>query len=282
MVEDESGLRVPLLERGSRLPAHVAEYIARTRRLDDRHIGAVHQPLERGRRLGVTGVGEDLAADMEPVAVAAGGTVVQLYGLVPITYNLPLRPRGDVAGLEAGQHDRLPVDAPAHLEQRLEALLHPIGADEGQRSGLVNEDPVQHERRQAECVIAVEVGEEHDIDARRLHAHPMHVRQEWCARVEQHPSVDNDCAVISLGGEGGPRAKKGKFQATVTAGLRYTSWIACRSSIPSFIGRWNDLRPLIRPMPPARLLITAVRTASLRSPAPCDSPPELISPERPM
>src|SRR5205823_14914589 len=162
MVEDESGLRVPLLERGSRLPAHVAEYIARTRRLDDR----------------------------------------------------------------------------------------PIGADEGQRSGLVNEDPVQHERRQAECVIAVEVGEEHDIDARRLHAPPMHVRQEWCARVEQHPSVDNDCAVISLGGEGGPRAKKGKFQATVTAGLRYTSWIACRSSIPSFIGRWNDLRPLIRPMPP--------------------------------
>jgi len=28
--------------------------------------------------------------------------------------------------------------------------------------------------------------------------------------------------------------------------------------MPSFMGRWNALRPEMRPMPPARLLITAV------------------------
>ena len=47
------------------------------------------------------------------------------------------------------------------------------------------------------------------------------------------------------------------------------------------MGRWKALRPVIRPVPPARLLMTAVRTASARSPAPLDSPPLLISAERP-
>jgi hypothetical protein len=31
--------------------------------------------------------------------------------------------------------------------------------------------------------------------------------------------------------------------------------------MPSFMGRWKALRPEIRPVPPARLLIPAVRTA---------------------
>jgi len=51
---------------------------------------------------------------------------------------------------------------------------------------------------------------------------------------------------------------------------------------PSFTGRWNALRPEIRPEPPARLLMTAVRTASFRSASPDDAPPELMSGERPM
>ena len=42
------------------------------------------------------------------------------------------------------------------------------------------------------------------------------------------------------------------------------------------MGRWNALRPLIRPMPPARLLMTAVFTASLRSLSPADAPPDEI------
>src|SRR5260221_2142658 len=70
-------------------------------------------------------------------------------------------------------------------------------------------------------------------------------------------------------------------QATVMSLLRYTSWIAFRSFTPSAIGRWKALRPLIRPLPPARLLMTAVATASSESLAP-DAPPELIKPERPM
>ena len=37
--------------------------------------------------------------------------------------------------------------------------------------------------------------------------------------------------------------------------------MALSSSTPSRIGRWNALRPEIKPQPPPRLLITAVRTA---------------------
>ena len=51
--------------------------------------------------------------------------------------------------------------------------------------------------------------------------------------------------------------------------------------MPSSIGRWKALRPEIRPMPPARLLMTAVRTASARSVAPDDAPPQLMRPARP-
>ena len=51
--------------------------------------------------------------------------------------------------------------------------------------------------------------------------------------------------------------------------------------MPSSIGRWNALRPEMRPMPPARLLMTAVLTASARSVSPDDAPPELMRPARP-
>ena len=70
--------------------------------------------------------------------------------------------------------------------------------------------------------------------------------------------------------------------ATVTSGQRYTSWIAFKTAIPSFMGLWNALRPEINPIPPARLLITAVVTASAISDAPDDAPPELIKPARPI
>ena len=70
-------------------------------------------------------------------------------------------------------------------------------------------------------------------------------------------------------------------QAMVTAASRKTSWTAWRSSTPSAMGRWKALRPTMSPVPPARLLMTAVRTAWARSSAPLDSPPELMSPMRP-
>src|SRR6516164_2103536 len=44
--------------------------------------------------------------------------------------------------------------------------------------------------------------------------------------------------------------------------------MAFRSSIPSARGRWKAFRPEISPVPPARLLITAVATASSKSLAP--------------
>ena len=48
-------------------------------------------------------------------------------------------------------------------------------------------------------------------------------------------------------------------------------------------GHWalKRLRPEMRPVPPPRLLMTAVRTASARSLSPFDSPPELIRPHGP-
>src|SRR4026208_1778038 len=78
------------------------------------------------------------------------------------------------------------------------------------------------------------------------------------------------------------RLKPDHTYAIVISFVRYTSWMALSSAAPSFIGRWKALRPEMRPMPPARLLITAVFTASFRSLSPDDAPPELMRPMRPM
>lgn len=56
--------------------------------------------------------------------------------------------------------------------------------------------------------------------------------------------------------------------AIVIDSSKYTFWMAWSSSTPSAIGFWNDLRPQISPMPPARLLTTAVVTASFKSELP--------------
>ena len=77
------------------------------------------------------------------------------------------------------------------------------------------------------------------------------------------------------------RVSCGVLYATVTSELRYTSCMVLRSCTPSFIGRWNALRPEMRPVPPARLLMTAVVTASSKSLAP-EAPPLLIKPARPI
>src|SRR5262249_54070509 len=70
--------------------------------------------------------------------------------------------------------------------------------------------------------------------------------------------------------------------AMVISFVRYTSWIALSSATPSCIGRWKAFRPEISPMPPARLLMTAVLTASFKSLSPAEAPPELIKPARPI
>src|SRR5207302_8138528 len=141
---------------------------------------------------------------------------------------------------------------------------------------------VQNKRRQAERVVAVKMRYEDDLYVAGVNSKTMHVRQERRAAVQEHAAVDHHGPVVAVQRECRAAAEERELYAMVTAGLRYTSWIACSNSMPSFIGRWNDFRPLIRPMPPARLLMTAVRTASFRSVAPLLSPPELIRPDLPM
>ena len=58
-------------------------------------------------------------------------------------------------------------------------------------------------------------------------------------------------------------------------------WVSLLSSIPSAIGFWKAFLPEMSPIPPARLLMTAVRTACARSFLP-EAPPELIMPTRPI
>src|SRR5205814_10414944 len=106
----------------------------------------------------------------------------------------------------------------------------------------------------------------------------VHVGEQRRAPIRKQAAVDQHSPVVAVERERRTAAGERELYAMVTAGLRYPSWIACSNSMPSFIGRWNDLRRLIRPIPPARLLMTAVRTASFRSAAPLLSPPELIRP----
>src|SRR5256885_2468128 len=77
MVEDEPRTRMALLESGGRFPAHVAEDVARTRRLHDRHVGAIDQAVERSGRLGVARVSEDLVAGLDAVAVGTRRAVIE-------------------------------------------------------------------------------------------------------------------------------------------------------------------------------------------------------------
>jgi hypothetical protein len=67
---------------------------------------------------------------------------------------------------------------------------------------------MEDERRKAEGVVAMEVSQEDDLDVGRSNAHPRHVGKQRGARIEQHLAIDDDRAVVSLGGEGRPRAEK--------------------------------------------------------------------------
>src|SRR4029077_2924920 len=145
---------------------------------------------------------------MDPVTVAAGGAMVQLDGLVAVARHLRVGPRGDVLRLEPRQHDRLPVDAPADLKERVEALGYPVRPDEGEGPWLVDEDPGQDERRQAQRVIDVKVRQEYDLDVDRIDADFVHVRQQGRTRVEENAAIDHDRAVVTLRGEGGAGTEK--------------------------------------------------------------------------
>ena len=96
---------------------------------------------------------------------------------------------------------------------------------------------------------------------------------------------EGDAVLVSLTFPSGRRSAlsvgAGSPYATPIDSSRNTSWIRFSSFTPSDIGRWNAFRPEISPIPPARLLMTAVRAACAKSLSPLE-PPELISPTRPM
>ena len=73
-------MSLPQLAGG--LPAHVAEDVPGTGRLDDRDVGAVDQLVEGRRRFRVARVRDDLAVDVDPVTIAAHRSVVKLHRLV--------------------------------------------------------------------------------------------------------------------------------------------------------------------------------------------------------
>ncbi len=74
---------------------------------------------------------------------------------------------------------------------------HTGGPDEDERPA-VDEDPVQDERRQAQHVVAVEVGQEDDLDVAGVDTQAVHVREKGRAAVQQHPAVRDDRAVVPV------------------------------------------------------------------------------------
>jgi hypothetical protein len=69
-------------------------------------------------------------------------------------------------------------------------------------------------------VVAVEVGQEDDVDRARVDAEPVQVRQQRRAAVEQEVPVDDDPGVVPLERERRSRSQEGEPQAIVTPGLR--------------------------------------------------------------
>src|SRR4029077_8663653 len=112
-------------------PAHVAENIPRTGRLDNRDVRAIDQLLERRGRFGVSRVRKDAVVDADAVTVRPAGAVVELDRLVLVTRDGAGWLGRLVRHFEPVPHGELPVLAPADLEQRLESLFDAVGSDEG-------------------------------------------------------------------------------------------------------------------------------------------------------
>ena len=83
----------------------------------------------------------------------------------------------------------------------------------------------------------MEMREKDRLDGARVDAEPVHVGEQRRAAIEQHPAVDHHGPVVAVKRKRRAAAEERELYAMVTAGLRYTSWIACSNSMPSFIGR---------------------------------------------
>src|SRR6185503_6929116 len=143
------------------------------------------------------------------------------------------------------------------------------------------DEAAHHPAAQDEVARAAQGQAQHLHRARTQHAVHLHEGarlgqvDHW--RGARRVDLAQDVAVDGHAGAAAPVP-----QAIVISRLRYTSCTALSRRTPSAIGRWKALRPEMRPIPPARLLMMAVLTASLKSLSPEEAPPELIRPARPM
>jgi hypothetical protein len=55
--------------------------------------------------------------------------------------------------------------------------------------------------RQAQCVVAMEVGQENSLDGAGIHAAAVHMRQQRRAAIQEQAPVDDHRPVVSLRGE---------------------------------------------------------------------------------
>jgi len=160
----------------------VTEDVPGARGLNDGHVSAVDQLVERGGRFGVAGVGQDLAADLDAVAARAAGAMVELDRLVLVSPGGARWLRFLVCHLESIFHGQRPVLAPAHLPQGLHPLGEARGPDESYGS-RVDEHAIENKGWQAERVIAVKVGQENRLNRPGIHAAAVHMRQKGRAAV---------------------------------------------------------------------------------------------------
>ena len=82
---------------------------------------------------------------------------------------------------------------------------------------------MEHERRQAERVVAVEVSQEDDLDVARVDAQAVHMGKQRRAAVQEHAAVDDDGPVVAVQRESRAATEERELYAMVTAWFRYTS-----------------------------------------------------------
>jgi hypothetical protein len=70
---------------------------------------------------------------------------------------------------------------------------------------------MEHERRQAERVIAMKMRQEDGVDSAGVHAHAPHVRKKRRAPVQQQAAVHHHRPVVTVGGKGRPGTEEGQL-----------------------------------------------------------------------
>ena len=99
-------------------------------------------------------------------------------------------------------------------------MLLDAGRSDESEGPAVDENAMQHEGRQAEGVIAVEVRQKDGLDGARINPEPVHVRKQRGAAVQQHAAVDHHGPVVAVERKRRAAPEERELYAMVTAGLR--------------------------------------------------------------